>query len=1141
MKCAQIWLLTLFPILLGAQSTDEDRYRPLPTEFFQNTVYENPDYSLSLGGVVFDPLENAPGLEPDWNGIDDGKPSLHLIQFYRPLSKDDLSRVAERGLRVVNALRPLTLIVWGKASNLPAGDAWSSVRWSGTFEPGFKVLPPLRHLEDTVAVEMLVVRYSQDLKTLEAELKSLGGENIKSRPISGRFVVVTGDLPGSALIGAAHLPAVYSIQRQWHPHTRGELSNQLIAANFDAMNMAVTGYLSWLGTLGFNGAGLIMACVDSGVAENHPDLAGQFVTCTGPGCAGGASSGHGTHVAGIMGATGVTGILDPNGFLRAVGVAPGAKMIEQNFLNLALDPGGILALIEESFANSAVLSNNSWGLSPTAQGYDIPAMEVDMGVRDADPATAGNQSFNYILAVENGDGGVSSIGSPDEAKNAFTVGAHQAQQANTSQVAEFNNLAAVTGHGPALDGRNVPLMVAPGCRVESAEPETVYQLRCGTSMAAPHVAGSVALFINYYRDLTANSGGTPADPSPALVKAAFLPVAVDLEGFLDADGLVLGHRFDAKQGWGRLTLPPVLLPEDPVLYFDNPRIANNTGEIWRRRLQVSDTSKPVKIMLAWTDAPGHGLGGPTPALNNDLDLEVVYSGQTYRGNVFGASGWSSPGGLADALHNTEGVLLGPAATGTFEISVKGTDINSDGVPMSGSLTDQDFALVCYNCEEVADFSLNASPDAREVCVPQTATYELDLQSFSGFSSPVTLSVSNLPAGLSAQFSQNPVTPSGTSTLTLNDTANLARGAYEITVLATAGAVVRQIVLDLKVEPDLPGAGMPLMPADMATDQPLFMDFSWDTLATAETYRFELSDNPAFSNPIVDIMQEETTFMAEGSLAPATTFYWRVAGINLCGQGSYGPVRTFTTRAIPPILLVDDDNNSPDVSSFYTQRLDALGLSYDVFDTQNSTDESAEFNIYQTVLWVSGSVTDSISPKAGPLEATQDQLAAYLEQGGSLLISSQGYFNDLSQVSGEFNPFMADYLGLASGVRDAMNADVTGTGMVFNGIGPETLMPGFSNDNDSLNPSAMGQVAFMGDQGNAGLQMDGANFKTCYLAFSMAGMADAVAEETLYRWFNHVGLALPCRNQADLLMKLPVWDQDLDLTPLIYCVTAIGNP
>ena len=63
-------------------------------------------------------------------------------------------------------------------------------------------------------------------------------------------------------------------------------------------------------------------------------------------------------------------------------------------------------------------------------------------------------------------------------------------------------------------------------------------------------------------------------------------------------------------------------------------------------------------MLVWTDAPGHGLGGSTPAWNNNLDLEVVVGGDVYRGNNFDASGWSQPGGPAEGKNNTEGVFLG---------------------------------------------------------------------------------------------------------------------------------------------------------------------------------------------------------------------------------------------------------------------------------------------------------------------------------------------------------------------------------------------------------------------------------------------------------------------------------------------------
>ncbi|MEZ5332700.1 MAG: hypothetical protein R2991_11740 [Thermoanaerobaculia bacterium] len=108
---------------------------------------------------------------------------------------------------------------------------------------------------------------------------------------------------------------------------------------------------------------------------------------------------------------------------------------------------------------------------------------------------------------------------------------------------------------------------------------------------------------------------------------------------------------------------------------------------------MDDPGQPLRITLAWSDAPG--APGASPALVNDLDLTVVTDGQTYRGNVFSA-GVSVTGGTADALNNLENVFV-PAPGSTASITVHATAVNGDGVPFSGDTTDQDFVLVCSNC------------------------------------------------------------------------------------------------------------------------------------------------------------------------------------------------------------------------------------------------------------------------------------------------------------------------------------------------------------------------------------------------------------------------------------------------------------
>jgi hypothetical protein len=346
----------------------------------------------------------------------------------------------------------------------------------------------------------------------------------------------------------------------------------------------------------------------------------------------------------------------------------------------------------DSLANGASLSGNSWGPAGTPQGYDNDTMQVDIGVRDADPNTPGNQPLSYILSFMNGYGGYQSQGSPDEAKNTFTVGSTRMQTTDGEQSLALDDLSSNTAHGPALDGRTIPHLVAPGCYVDSTVPTDNYGLFCGTSMASPQVSGAVALFTQDYRR---RFGGQ--EPSPALVKAAFLPVAHDLAGHADADGGSLGHPFDSKQGWGRLNAAAVLNPQPAVLYFDQLVVFDNTGDEWVQVLRVKYPGQAVRLMLVWTDAPGHGLGGSTPAWNNDLDLLVRAGGAEYWGNDFGPDGWSQAGSEADPMNNTEGVFLRPGSAASVSVHVLASNISSDGVPNQGDLTDQDFALVCYNC------------------------------------------------------------------------------------------------------------------------------------------------------------------------------------------------------------------------------------------------------------------------------------------------------------------------------------------------------------------------------------------------------------------------------------------------------------
>jgi hypothetical protein len=368
-------------------------------------------------------------------------------------------------------------------------------------------------------------------------------------------------------------------------------------------------------------------------------------------------------------------------------------------------------------------------------------------------------------------------------------------------------------------------------------------------------------------------------------------------------------------------------------------------------------------MLVWTDAPGHGLGGSTPAWNNDLDLVADVGGNLYYGNNFNASGWSQTGGAADNKNNTEGVFLGPTAPGSVTVRVVAANINSDGIPNQGDTTDQDFAIVCYNCALEPDFALSVTPAALPVCAPANAVYNITINQVLGYSDSVTLSAAGNPGGTTANFSNNPVTPPDTSILTIGNTGAASAGSYEIDIVGVATTRTHTTTVDLDLFTATPGTVNLTTPADGATDLPVTPDFSWTAASQGHEYTLEIAEDMAFTNIIYSAVLATTSHTVETPLEADTTYYWRVRPGNACGSGSNSAVFDFSTAPIPPILLVDDDDNDPDVRGTYTAALDALGLEYDIWDTANSDNEPALNFLapYQAIIWFTG---DSFGGSAG---------------------------------------------------------------------------------------------------------------------------------------------------------------------------------
>jgi serine protease AprX len=246
---------------------------------------------------------------------------------------------------------------------------------------------------------------------------------------------------------------------------------------------------------GLSGQGVTVAVIDSEASLGHPALKNRVIHRRNftqePW---GTPDSHGTAVAGIIGAR-------SNDY---TGMAPGATIY--NYKVLATHPSfdatdfeGALG-IQQALEDGARVANCSWGAGPAGDGTSREARACDRAWRFG---------LTLVKSAGNKGPGQRTLTTPADAEGVIVVGATDD---------DGRKIESYSSRGPTPDGRTRPHLVAPGGRagvgLSGLLPAGgIGDIGWGTSFAAPHVSGLLALLLERHPELS------PAAQRDRLVKA----------------------------------------------------------------------------------------------------------------------------------------------------------------------------------------------------------------------------------------------------------------------------------------------------------------------------------------------------------------------------------------------------------------------------------------------------------------------------------------------------------------------------------------------------------------------------------------------------------------------------------------------
>jgi len=210
---------------------------------------------------------------------------------------------------------------------------------------------------------------------------------------------------------------------------------------------------------------------------------------------------------------------------------------------------------------------------------------------------------------------------------------------------------------------------------------------------------------------------------------------------------------------------------------------------------------------------------------------------------------------------------------------------------------------------------------QSACASQSVVY--NLQVGSNFNDTILLTLENLPTGVQASFSQNPVPPASAVSLTLSGLENVLANSYLFQITYLVDSVLTQKTpLRLTVFSEMAPVVNLQSPEDgfeAKTDQ---LTLRWAENIPGTTYDLQIAQDSQFQNIIVNELDLTTNTYRTPTLESLTDYFWRVRATTPCQAGDWSAISSFSTSKCQQFFASDLPLTiAPDSINTYTSQLE----------------------------------------------------------------------------------------------------------------------------------------------------------------------------------------------------------------------------